>query len=474
MGIPSPKGGGQTFSPELSRREFLRMAGAVAAGTALNACASPGPPPTSQRGDKVQLVYQDWRTGSFPLMAQAMLEEFHTSHSNISVFYTPDPEDFEPRMLADMQAGTAPDVFQGCCTHFPTWAQMGYTLDLRPYVEADLDRAIIDDWDPAQYEALFTQDGRQFGLPKYHGALALYYNKDLFDEQSVDYPDESWDHDDYLTAMQRLTRDRIGDTRANLPVQAGKAEDSRLSAPSKLRGSMFDVSWDRVQVHVNGWGGHLVDPDNPTQSRMCEPEALAAMEWLRARMWDDNVMATPLDVQNMETRDAFIAGRVAMVEDGSWALKDILTRANFRIGVAPFPAGPIRRATLATTDGFGIYAGTKHPEAAWELVKFLISKEYGRAMARANFLQPARASLVDEWVRFIGEEFPEKSKDVNVAAFADGHLRGYSVTAEIFANMEQAKQLTYAAWDQIFVLGQAPVEDLETVCREIQEAQSGA
>jgi glutamate--cysteine ligase len=33
------------------------------------------------------------------------------------------------------------------------------------------------------------------------------------------------------------------------------------------------------------------------------------------------------------------------------------------------PAGPAQRATLASTDGFGIYAGTKYPEAAWELVK---------------------------------------------------------------------------------------------------------
>ena len=64
----------------------------------------------------------------------------------------------------------------------------------------------------------------------------------------------------------------------------------------------------------------------------------------------------------------------------------------FRVGVAPFPAGPVRRVTLATTDGFGIYSGTKHPDEAWELVKLLISKDYGRAMARANFLQPARAS----------------------------------------------------------------------------------
>jgi len=439
--------------PSLSRREFLKLAGMSTAGAILAACTPSRPKPTSQSGDMVQLVYQDWRTAWFAAMVKEMLEQFHATHSSIRVFYTLDPQNFEEKMLADMQAGTAPDVFQGCCTHFPMWAQMGYTLDLRPYVEADLDQATIDDWDSAQYRSFFTRDGQQFGLPKYHGALALYYNKDLFDEYGVDYPDESWDHDDYLAAMERLTHDRDGDGQTD------------------LWGSMLDISWDRIQVHVNGWGGHFVDPDDPTQCRMAEPEAMAAMEWIRARMWDDKVMATRLDVQNMETRDAFIAGRVAMVEDGSWALKDILAGADFRIGVAPFPAGPVRRVTLATTDGFGIYAGTKHPDAAWELVKFLISKDYGRAMARANFLQPARASLVDEWVGFIREEFPEKTREMDIAAFADGHIKGYSVTAEIFANMADAKGIAYAAWDEIFTLGQAPVEQMKDVCRRIQEAQ---
>lgn len=127
--------------------------------------------------------------------------------------------------------------------------------------------------------------------------------------------------------------------------------------------------------------------------------------------------------------------------------------------------------TLATTDGFGVYAGTQHPEAAWELVKFLVGKEYGRAMARANLLQPARASLVDEWVGFIREEFPEKGKDVDIAAFADGHLKGYSVTAEVFANMADAKRIAYEAWDQIFTLGEKPIEHMESACREIQAAQ---
>jgi len=409
----------------------------------LVACASDDSTPVGSGDEKVQIVYQDWRTDWFPAMAQEMLDEFHASHPNIQVFYTPDPENYQERVLADFQAGTAPDVFQGCCTHFPAWAQMEYTLDLSPYVETDLDQSIIDDWDEAQYQAFFTSDGKQFGLPKYHGALALYYNKDIFDEYGVAYPDETWDHDDYLDAMKLLTHDNDGDGQID------------------LWGSMMNISWDRVQVRVNAWGGHLVDPDDPTRSLMCETEAMEAMEWIRARMWDDRVMASALDVQGLSTRK----------EDGSWALKDILVGADFRIGVAPLPAGPAGRATLATTDGFGIYSGTKHPEEAWELVKFLISKDYGRAMAQANFLQPARASLVEDWAGFIREEFPQKAADIDLAAFADGHIKGYSVTTEIFVNMVEAKSITYAMWEEIFDLGQAPIEEMEATCRQIEESQ---
>ncbi|MCB0198407.1 MAG: extracellular solute-binding protein, partial [Anaerolineae bacterium] len=168
--------------------------------------------------------------------------EFHEMHPNIKVFYVPDPDDVGEKMLSDMRAGTAPDVFQGCCDFLPVWAQAGYMLDLRPFVAADLDQATIDEWDQAQYRAFFTEDGLQFALPKYHGALALYYNKSLFDEYGVDYPDAAWTYTDYTTAMQRLTRDR------SATGQGG------------LWGSMVDIDWERLQVHVNGWGGHLVDP----------------------------------------------------------------------------------------------------------------------------------------------------------------------------------------------------------------------
>jgi multiple sugar transport system substrate-binding protein len=207
---------------------------------------------------------------------------------------------------------------------------------------------------------------------------------------------------------------------------------------------------------------------------MARPEALKAMEWIRARMWDDRVMASTLDVKKLQTRDAFIQRQLAMVEDGSWALRDILEGADFRIGVAPFPAGPERRVTLATTDGFAIYANTKYPEAAWELMKFLTSRDYGRAMAQAQLLQPARASLIEEWIDLIRTQYPDQTEDLDIAAFAEGQVEGYSVTAEVFTNMADARRLTRAAWEEIFTLGRASVDIMKKTSAQIEQAQVGS
>lgn len=398
-------------------------------------------------------MYQDWRTEWFPAMAQQELEAFQQANPGIRVFYTPDPEGVAEQMLTDMQAGTAPDVLTGCCETLPSWAQQGYLLDLGPYIAADLDRQTITDWDAAQYRALSTPEGAQFALPKYHGALALYYNKDVFDERGVDYPERDWTYDDYLSAMRRVSSGtETGDENA-------------------VWGSMCDIAWDRLQVHVNAWGGRFVDPADSTRSRLAEPASIAAFEWLRARMWDDRVMASFIDLQNLETREAFWRGHLAMVEDGSWALKDILENARFRIGVTSMPSGPERRVTLATTDGFAIFAGTKHPEAAWELLKFLTGREYGRAMAKTHLLQPARSSLIDEWAATVRAAYPAQTRDMDVEAFAAGHIEGFSVTAEIFANMSAAREITSAAWEEIFTLGRAPVSRMHAVSAEVEAAQ---
>ena len=61
--------------------------------------------------------------------------------------------------------------------------------------------------------------------------------------------------------------------------------------------------------------------------------------------------------------------------------------------------------------------------------------------------------------------------DLDLSVFAEGHLEGYSVTAEIFANQAEAGRLAQAAWEQIFTLGQEPVSRMREISDRIEASQ---
>jgi hypothetical protein len=103
-------------------------------------------------------------------------------------------------------------------------------------------------------------------------------------------------------------------------------------------------------------------------------------------------------------------------------------------------------------------------------MKFLISKEYGQPVAKAHFLQPARQSIVEDWVGYIRAEFPEKAKDVNIAAFADGHINGYSVVTETFANMVGASEIAKRSGMQSIPWAKRPFQRWLPFVREQIEA----
>ncbi len=93
-------------------------------------------------------------------------------------------------------------------------------MDLRPYMEAELRPTTSRTGTQAQFRSLQLRDGAQYGLPKYHGALALYYNKDLFDQYKAPYPEASWTHSDYQAAVQQFVQ----------PRSAGSAGEPRSGA----------------------------------------------------------------------------------------------------------------------------------------------------------------------------------------------------------------------------------------------------
>ncbi|HLU28767.1 MAG TPA: extracellular solute-binding protein, partial [Glycomyces sp.] len=100
------------------------------------------------------------------------------------------------------------------------------------------------------------------------------------------------------------------------------------------------------------------------------------------------------------------------LEPGTWA-------------VADNPSGPAGSGTVINGLSNAIYAGTEHPEEAWELVKFLGSEEAQRIAAETGSVWPGVSSLNDVFAEYWS------GQGVDVSGFqtaAEGTTVGYPLS----------------------------------------------
>jgi ABC-type glycerol-3-phosphate transport system substrate-binding protein len=114
-------------------------------------------------------------------------------------------EDMSRDVVAHAAAGDIEDVVTGFMgTQAPqVWFTSGVTMALDALVKTQ--RVNPKEWYKAVWDAHFV-DGKQFSLP-WQGqvmGLALYYNKDLFEQAGVKVPDLTWTLDDMIGAAEKL------------------------------------------------------------------------------------------------------------------------------------------------------------------------------------------------------------------------------------------------------------------------------
>ena len=115
------------------------------------------------------------------------------------------------------------------------------------------------------------------------------------------------------------------------------------------------------------------------------PENIAAYDWIASypkRFGAANLLAFRDGFGNFASpQNPFFTGRVAMVLQGPWIYNFIknFAPAGFRVGRGAFPSAPIRRrlkdVTLVETDALVIPAGAKHPDEAFEFIKYVNSQK---------------------------------------------------------------------------------------------------
>lgn len=453
--------------PGLSRRHVMRAGWGGAILGAIVACAPAGSggdaAPAAGSGKQVTL-----RIGARAAAVaanpsweeyQAAKKLFESKYPKITLDITPDMN--SEKFLAAAAAGDAWDVQDLCCDQLPLEARAGVLTKLDPYIKKGMKDADVKDWIEWQYK-YFNIDGAQYGMGKYMGTTALYYNKEWFQQKGVALPDETWDWNKYRDAMIKLTDAPNRKFGINLLGHLGTVGQT--------------MSPDRRQAKVHQNGGTMVDPKNDLKSTLDNPKTIEAFEWIHARIWKDNASFQPAQVPGypdtlLITRHQFSQGHVAMWEDGSWSLVPMVQdKPTFEWDVVVLPKGPVQRSALATTDGWAMWAQSKSIDDAWLLFSWFNSDDwYGIQSKR---LQPARLSWLPKWQTMLSETYPEL-KGKNLKAFTAGAEQGFARPWELHRYHAATNKLINDAFEESVTRNQKPVKDTHIdLARQVNEIQA--
>ena len=308
-----------------------------------------------------------------------LLAAFHAAHPDIKVVPAFATGHYERKITTMLAGGDPLDLFVVTTFRLADYAERGTLLELDRFIEGDAAfQSLRSDIFPGALNDM-RYKGKTYRIPFWTNSLVLYYNKKLFDEANVAYPDDTWDWQRLLGACKKLTVDRDGDGRID-----------QFALFTSLNMWFFGGLPDYINQH-----GARLFSDDMSECRIDSPEVLEAI-----RFWYDlalvhKAIPSPLgaDKRFENNEESFMTGRVAMTVSGRWSMK-IFAEADFDWSVAPLPKGRIHYVPIGNVH-VAANSKTKEPAACWTFLTFLVSDEAQRLVTEVKMECPVRISVAE-------------------------------------------------------------------------------
>ncbi len=402
---------------------------------------------------KTVISYTRWGDPAELDSTKELIAEFMENNPDIIV-RNPDVvswQQYWQKMATAVVTGTAQDVWLVSDAYIEQYAAAGHVLDLMPFIEAD-PTFREEDYFPHAFDN-FTyagkgtdmhnvpfRQGALYGFTRDYNCSVLYYNRDHFDAAGVPYPTDDWTWRDMAEAAQKLTIDFDGD---GIIDQWG----------------CQGANWSTIMSAV---GGQLIDPQTrrsnftPTPGRSQIFDAIT----FNLELVNKYKCSPPPEVGIEEY--AFVTGKVSMVIEGVWEIRNYnRSKCLWDLTMVPLQSKDSVRTVRPGGVAHVIYSGTKHPEAAWRLVRFLSGETSQRSLARSGTSVPVlkAAAYSDDFLAGLDRPSKESYKyiyrNLESTGFVPRLTRGY------LEYMRLSRQVMQEVWLGV----KTPME----ACMEIDE-----
>jgi len=281
--------------------------------------------------------------------------------------------DYQDKITVEIAAGDAPDIISVETNRFSDMCIRGAFEDLTPYFQRD-------HMDPKAYYpsalARYSPGGKIYGIPSDIAPTGLlYYNKKVFDEAGVPYPDNKlqWPGS-FLALCQKLVKK---DAKGNV-----------------VRWAYADPYATTAEPFLLSDGGYYMDSEtNPTHLVLDSPQALESFQFRWDMIYKWHVSPTLSEIQSYNfansAEDMFLNGQVAMMCSGVWHTPHFLEKG-LDFDVVEFPEGPKgARGWGSGGTAYAIWSGCKDKEKAWKVLKEIVGEDISAKLAETGLIQPA-------------------------------------------------------------------------------------
>ena len=364
----------------ITRRRLLLGTGSLATAAALSSCGgfTKSDSSTSKAGT---LRFTTWGSDAEASAFKQLVKSFEAANKGITMDLklVPYGEMFTG-IDAQLQSGTAPDIFRVDYGNLGIYSSKGVLLDLT----SSLDSSLTDDLIPALRQAVTFED-KLFGVPQQTDTTAVLYRPDLLEAAGVteipDSLDSAWTWEEFGQVADML----------------------KASLDPKIAPFIYD--WQELGAFrwltwLFAAGGRLLEDDLMTPALVSD-EGRRALEFTTS-FFEKSWVPKNTSVKGATYPDAaFISGQVAMAFAGNFLLPGIAdgVKDKFDWQVTYQP-----RDERASSDlgGNALVAtkDSKNQDLAAEFLSFMMEPDNMRLFCETSLELPTRQSLVEEKLDF--------------------------------------------------------------------------
>lgn len=335
---------------------------------------------------------------------------------------------YQERMLVRIAANTPPHIMRLSDEALLVWADAGYLRPVGDWLERDID---LSEYLPI-IDQLGSHRGTFYGFPQGLATRALAYNRVMFQNVGLAYPDDDWLwEEDLLDAARRLSTRDADDQPLTYAI------GFHTGGAGNLRKDIPEILW--------AFGGEVFDAQG--NMRLADDESIEALTFIQRLISEYRVFPEDFDVVGR-----FLNGTLAMWNTGVWDVNLLRQQPSLDFDFAPTPGGPAGHFSFIQGNGIYVIPAVVDDEkaaAAWEFMKFLVSEEAQRVFGLEYGIGgvPLVTSLVPEYVA-------QASPPDNWEAFVTSVQRGRMVYHP--ANATEIFNALNVGWDEM-IRGNTPV-----------------